>query len=349
MNCNAIVRPIELATVGLLLARLRCLFFRALAFCNVCPEPDNFRGPAVGILQETRLVLYPKVVAILGSKPVLLHQVAQGHQDRHFPASGHLVIGVQTGYPPVRGQRFLDFVTQDSLDAVTYPLAAKTFSCYCKHINDGRNGIQYMVRPFAGFDLEPNQYQPEATAERKDGEPNNSRSPRQGSFVCKEQETGADDQGCDHQTNCSAIVRPIQLATVGLLLARLRSLFFRVLAFCNVGPEPDNFRGPAVGFPQEARLVLHPKVVAVLASKPVLLHQAALGHQDRRFLDSGHLVIGMQTGDPPVGGQRFLDFVTQDSLDAVTYPLAAKTFSCFLKHINDGRNGIQYIARPYRR
>src|SRR6202030_3724681 len=185
------------------------------------------------------------------------------------------------------------------------------------------------------------------TADRKDGEPNNSGSPRQGSFACKEQETGADDQGCDHQTNCNTIVRPIQLATVDLLLARLRCLLFRLLAFCNVGPEPDNFRGPAVGIPQETRLVQYPKVAAVLGSKPVLLHQAAQGHQDRRFPGSGHLVIGMQTGDPPVRVQRFLDFVTQDSPDAVTYPLAAKTFSCYRKHINDGRNGIQYMARPY--
>ena len=83
------------------------------------------------------------------------------------------------------------------------------------------------------------------------------------------------------------IVRPIQLATVGLLLARQRlaRCSGRGLApACNVCPEPDNFVRPAVGFPQEARLVLHPKVVAVLASKPVLLHQVALGHQDRRFL-----------------------------------------------------------------
>jgi hypothetical protein len=85
--------------------------------------------------------------------------------------------------------------------------------------------------------------------------------------------------------------------------------------------------------------------MAVLGSKPVLLHQVALGHQDRRFLDSGLLVIGMQTVDPPVRGQRVLDFVTQDSLDAVTYPLGRKTFSCYRKVINDGRNGIQYMAR----
>ena len=80
-------------------------------------------------------------------------------------------------------------------------------------------------------------------------------------------------------------------------------------------------------------------------------YNAALGGPAtiRVFPDSGHLVIGMQTGDPPVRGQHFLDFVTQDSLDAVTYPLAAKTFSCFLKHINDGRNGIQYKARPFPR
>src|ERR1700730_17981123 len=60
------------------------------------------------------------------------------------------------------------------------------------------------------------------------------------------------------------------------------------------------FLGPAELFPQEARLVLYPKVVAVLGSKPVLLHQVALGHQDRRFRDSGLLVVGMQTVDPPV-------------------------------------------------
>ena len=82
--------------------------------------------------------------------------------------------------------------------------------------------------------------------------------------------------------------------------------------------------GPAVGFRQEARLVLYPKVVAVLASKPVLLHQLALAHQERCFLDSGRLVIGVQTVDPPVRGQRFLDFVTQDSLDAVTYPFGCE-------------------------
>src|SRR5580693_3327001 len=173
----------------------------------------------------------------------------------------------------------------------------------------------------------------------------NSHPPHQGFFVCTEQETGADDQGCDHQTNCNvAIARPQQLAPLDLLLARLRCLFFCLLAFCNVCPEPDNFLGPAAGFQQEARLVLHPKVVAVLGSKPVLLHQVALGLQDRRFRDSGGLVIGMQTVDPPVRGQRFLDFVTQDTLDAVTYPLAAKTFSCYRKLINDGRNGIQYKA-----
>ena len=33
---------------------------------------------------------------------------------------------------------------------------------------------------FAGFDHEPNQYQPEATADHKEGEPNNRRSPRRG-------------------------------------------------------------------------------------------------------------------------------------------------------------------------
>src|SRR5205807_5611172 len=107
--------------------------------------------------------------------------------------------------------------------------------------------------------------------------------------------------------------------------------------------------GRAVGFPQESRLVPNPKVVTVLGSKPILLHQVALGHQDRRLLDSGLLVIGMQTVDPPVRGQRFLDFVTQDSLDAVTYPLGGKTFSCYRKHINDSRNGMQYMAGPYPR
>jgi len=138
---------------------------------------------------------------------------------------------------------------------------------------------------FAGFDHEPNHYEPEDTADHKDGEPSNSHSP---------QETGADDQGCEHRTDCNvAIARPKQLAPLELLLARLRCPCFRLLAFCNIGPEPNNFLRLAVGFPQEARLVLYPKVVAVLRSKPVLLHQLALAHQERRFLDSGLLVIGM--------------------------------------------------------
>jgi DNA-binding transcriptional ArsR family regulator len=42
---------------------------------------------------------------------------------------------------------------------------------------------------------------------------------------------------------------------------------------------------------------------------------------------AGELARLIATVDPPVRGQRFLDFVTQDSLDAVTYPLAANTFS----------------------
>jgi len=129
-------------------------------------------------------------------------------------------------------------------------------------------------------------------------------------------------------------------------LRHLRCPCFRLLAFCNIGPESDNFLGLAVSFPQEARLVLYPKVVAVLGSKPVLLHQLALAHQERRFLDSGFLVIGMQTFDPPVRGQRFLDFVTKDSFNAVTDPLVGKTFRCDRKLINDGWNGIQNMARP---
>jgi hypothetical protein len=160
---------------------------------------------------------------------------------------------------------------------------------------------------FAGFDHEPNQYQSEAAADHKDGEPNN-RHPQQ--------KNGADDQDSDHRTNCNAaIARPNQLIPLELLLARLRCPFFRLLAFCNVGRVPNNF--PAGGVPQEARLVPHPKVMAVLGSKPVLLHQVALGHQDRRFFDSGLLVIGMPTVNPPVRGLRVLDFVTQDSLNAV--------------------------------
>jgi hypothetical protein len=87
-------------------------------------------------------------------------------------------------------------------------LAAETFL----HITGENGGSEFLNRRnyelghqppksliFAGFDHEPNQYQPEATADRKDGEPNNSHSPHQGAFAgSKEQETGADDQGCDH-------------------------------------------------------------------------------------------------------------------------------------------------------
>src|SRR5208337_3741846 len=192
---------------------------------------------------------------------------------------------------------------------------------------------------FAGFDHEPNHYEPEDRAGHKDGEPSNRHSP---------QETGADDQGCEHRTNCNvAIARPKHLAPLKLLLARLRCPCFRLLAICNIGPEPDNFLGLAVGFPQQARLVLYPKVVAVLASKSVLLHQLAVAHQERCLLNGGRLVIGMQTVDPPVRGQRFLDFVTKDSFDAVTYPLGGKTFRCDRKLINDGWNGIQNMARPF--
>jgi hypothetical protein len=52
-----------------------------------------------------------------------------------------------------------------------------------------------------------------------------------GPFLFKEQQTGADDHGCDHQTNCNAIVKPSQLvrANVDLLPSRLRCLPARFL------------------------------------------------------------------------------------------------------------------------
>jgi hypothetical protein len=64
----------------------------------------------------------------------------------------------------------------------------------------------------------------------------------------KKQETGADDQGCDHQTKCNvAITRPTQLEPLGLFLARFRCLLFRLLAFCNV-PEADDSLGRPSAF-----------------------------------------------------------------------------------------------------
>jgi len=87
---------------------------------------------------------------------------------------------------------------------------------------------------------------------------------RKGPFATPliKQPTGADDQGCDHQTYCNvAIARPQQLAPLELLLARSRCPFFRLLAFCNVGPEPDSTHGAFPG-PCRSRSCGPPPAVA---------------------------------------------------------------------------------------
>src|SRR5579883_1308175 len=122
-----------------------------------------------------------------------------------------------------------------------------------------------------------------------------------------------------------------------------------LLAICDVGPEADNFLRPAISFPQDACLILHPKVAAVFGPEPVFLHQVPLGHQDRCFLVNSLPVIWMQAVNPPARSQRFPGVIAQNPLNAVAYPFAAKAAGCYRKHVNDGRDGVQYMAGSHRR